>query len=243
MPEHSKREVRIFQKFLEVCPLRIDSTSVEKRDPPEPDIYCRTEEGEELAFELVEVVDPDLATKSSQQVRLERLLLDVISQDRHFKSMFGDALISVAFDPSSSMQRRRNAVTAVIEHLKELGGRPEGELELARAGLSTELTRLEVVRGDFPGPSFYVESVTSFSDPTLKTIYSKLQRDYSAAANLYLLAYFELEPMDAGTEWRSDYLHLIRQVLRGTQFHKVWLFELNSGRSLEVYSDQSGDDS
>ncbi|MDY7094986.1 MAG: hypothetical protein SX243_18590 [Acidobacteriota bacterium] len=243
MPEHSRQELRVFERFSEYCPLRIDPTSIEKREPPRPDIYCRTEDGKELAFELVEVVDRDLATATSQQLRLERLLLDAVAGDSHFRANFDDALISVVFDRSSSMQRRRNAAAAVVEYLKQLRGRPEGKLELARTALSTEITRLEVVRGDSPGPSFYVEAVTSFSDPTLKTINSKLQRDYSTPADLHLLGYFELQPMDVGTEWRPGYLRLVRQALSGSQFRSVWLFELNSGRILQVQDKHDGDNS
>lgn len=240
MPDHSRQEVAIFEQFSEACPLRIDLGSIEKREPPEPDIYCRTEEGEELAFELVEIVDSNLAATASQQQGLEELLRNSIAGDREFRTMFGDALISIAFHRHSSMQRRRNAVDAVIQYLKQLRGRPEGELEVAGTSLSAELTRLKVVRGDFQGPSFYVEAVTSFGDPTLETIDSKLQRDYPTPGYLHLLAYFEAQPMDVGTEWWPGDPGHIREALKESSFRNVWLFELNSDRLLE-FTDEAAD--
>ena len=61
--EHVKgeREMTVFLRFLEASKLPIDRNSVEKRFPPEPDIHCRhTSEGS-VAFELVELCDPNLA--------------------------------------------------------------------------------------------------------------------------------------------------------------------------------------
>ena len=56
--EHEKA---IFLRFLEASQLPIFRDSVEKRAPPEPDIHCRHESEGALAFELVELCDPNLA--------------------------------------------------------------------------------------------------------------------------------------------------------------------------------------
>ncbi len=61
--EHSKgeREVEIFLRFLEASQLPIENSTVEKRNPPEPDILCTHKSEGEIAFELVEMCDPHLA--------------------------------------------------------------------------------------------------------------------------------------------------------------------------------------
>lgn len=54
-------EIPIFQCFINRCNLSLDPTSVQKRNPPEADILCRTTEGEVIAFELVELCDSNMA--------------------------------------------------------------------------------------------------------------------------------------------------------------------------------------
>ena len=56
-----KIEVAVFLRFLEASHLLIDRNSVEKRSPPEPDILCTHQSEGAVAFELVEMCDPQLA--------------------------------------------------------------------------------------------------------------------------------------------------------------------------------------
>jgi hypothetical protein len=66
-------EVEVFRRFIVAANLPIDAGSVEKRNPPEPDIRCNDAVGGHLAFELVELCDPTLAkaiaTLSSEYIR------------------------------------------------------------------------------------------------------------------------------------------------------------------------------
>ena len=234
MPEHTQGELRVFEEFAKACPIDIELPSIEKRQPPNPDIYCRTADGAELFFELVEVVDSGVATVTSQQVRLQRQLTESAVEDKELRERFGNALIAVGFEKSLSMQRRRNAVPGVLQFLKELPAGFEGNVAPISSGLASTLSRLHVTRGNFVGPCFHVDGVTSFSDPTLETVFAKLRREYAVSAPLHLLAYFVLQPMDAGTEWNPQLEDHIRMLLRNSSFQSVWLFEWGSGRILEV---------
>ena len=61
--EHDKAsiELAVFRDFVRIAALPVDSDSVEKRSPPEPDVLCRIEGLGQVAFELVELCDPNLA--------------------------------------------------------------------------------------------------------------------------------------------------------------------------------------
>lgn len=59
--EKSVRELEIFALFALLAPIEIVPDSAIKRTPPEPDLLCRTLDGETVAFELVELCDPQLA--------------------------------------------------------------------------------------------------------------------------------------------------------------------------------------
>ncbi len=234
MPGHTQRELRVFEEFAKVCPMEIDLASIEKRHPPEPDIYCRTVEGTELLFELVEVVDSGLATVSTQQDRLQRQLEGRAVEDEELRERFSDALIALGFQRNLSTQRRRNAVPGVLQFLKKLSAGFEGKVDLVGTDLASVLTRLHVIRGDFVGPCFHVDGATSFSDPTLNTVCGKLRHEYPMSAPLHLLAYFVAQPMDAGTEWKPELEDHIRMLLGRSGFQAVWLFERGTGRIVSI---------
>lgn len=54
-------EIKVFLRFLQAVDLPITASSIEKRDPPEPDIRCVHATDGAVAFELVEICDPNLA--------------------------------------------------------------------------------------------------------------------------------------------------------------------------------------
>ena len=54
-------ELRVFADFIALARVPIQLASVEKRAPPEPDLLCRHETEGKVAFELVELCDPNLA--------------------------------------------------------------------------------------------------------------------------------------------------------------------------------------
>ena len=56
-----ERELEIFAEFVRLSGNPIHMASVAKRLPPEPDILCTHDEAGLVAFELVELCDPNLA--------------------------------------------------------------------------------------------------------------------------------------------------------------------------------------
>jgi hypothetical protein len=59
--EKGKREVAVFERFLAISHLPIDPSSIQKCAPPQPDILCRHLTEGDIAFELVELCDSNLA--------------------------------------------------------------------------------------------------------------------------------------------------------------------------------------
>ena len=54
-------EIPIFLEFIKSGLLAIDPASVQKKELPAPDILCRATNGENIAFELVEICNSNLA--------------------------------------------------------------------------------------------------------------------------------------------------------------------------------------
>jgi hypothetical protein len=66
------------------------------------------------------------------------------------------------------------------------------------------------------------------------TIADKLCRSYETKLPLELLAYFGIQPMNVGTPWAPGLERAVRARLEGSQFLRVWFFELSSGRIVVV---------
>jgi len=66
------RERAIFTECAEVAGLRVREGSVVSRPPPEPDILCEISGEGPVAFELVEIVDSDLAESVSVAIRKDQ---------------------------------------------------------------------------------------------------------------------------------------------------------------------------
>lgn len=57
----TNREIDVFHRFISASRIQIDPATIEKREPPEPDILCTHLEDGPIAFELVEICDSNLA--------------------------------------------------------------------------------------------------------------------------------------------------------------------------------------
>lgn len=84
--EHVKgeAEVAVFLRFLEASHWPIDRDSVEKRSPPEPDIWCTHQSEGAVAFELVEMCDSrfarSIARASDRYLRTSDPSANIISK-------------------------------------------------------------------------------------------------------------------------------------------------------------------
>lgn len=69
------KELEVFRRFVAICGLRVAPSSIEKRNPPEPDILCRLKGGKPIGFEMVRLVDQEkIAKRLGDKDRLERHL-------------------------------------------------------------------------------------------------------------------------------------------------------------------------
>ena len=135
MPDHSKEELEIFDRFLAACSPRLDVLNPTKRDPPEPDIHCQTADGGECYFELVQVIDQGLATGFSSQQKLQEHLEQKV-QDPEFRKKYSDAMIVLGFAESLSMRERQNLVPKILRVLMALESSFEGKVNIGETPLA-----------------------------------------------------------------------------------------------------------
>src|SRR5262245_57270826 len=119
-------ELLIFGRFVEVCGLPIARSSIEKREPPEPDIHCQFEPEGCAYFELVEIVDADLARAVGNQIKFQGRLLDAARRVQGLS----DALVFVKFVPTSTNAQRDTAVPGIAALLEGLAKGFQGDATL-----------------------------------------------------------------------------------------------------------------
>ena len=73
MDSQAKEEVMVFNKFISVYPDAINEKTIKKINPPEPDIYCELQNGQEIYFELTECVIESLVKSMAYALKKVRL--------------------------------------------------------------------------------------------------------------------------------------------------------------------------
>jgi hypothetical protein len=183
---HGLRECKIFIRFAEVCGLTVQPDSIEKRNPPEPDILCKIEGGSSVAFEMVELIDSNLAQQTYEQIKFQRLLEEAyesLPRDQHtkLKKHFENALVHVAFHPYTSSRARENIIPLVLAWLQELDLSFEGTSSpTAQSSVGKVVSKIIISRSGFIGPCFNVEAAGFFADPTLTHICHKFTKVYNS---------------------------------------------------------------
>jgi len=137
--QQSQNELKVFKKFAEVYPYSINCDSIEKRNPPEPDILCKSLDGRVIAFEVVECIDSFLASSIWNCVETTRVFYDAIEKlpndEKHrIKSKFGDVLITIVFPEDLEWVERRCLLKPIFEQLWTLEN--EKKVEEAKKSLS-----------------------------------------------------------------------------------------------------------
>lgn len=235
------REIQIFNKFVGICPYKINATSVKKENPPKPDIYCKLENGVELSFELVEFLDNSIAKMTSNQTTLKHLLDDEKNKLPSCKRMrfiqkYKHALIYIAFNKKFSLTKRKKSIPRLINFLFNLDVKEikEDEMEIAAC---PEIKWFTIRRGVFNGPMFRVEGVTSFGVSFIKKIKEKFNKNYETGNKVELLAYYALQPEISSDYWLKEMTDYIKNNIANSPFNRVWIYSYTDNEILFSYPD------
>jgi len=72
-------------------------------------------------------------------------------------------------------------------------------------------------------------------EPAKEAVSDKLHRHYPTSLPLELLAYYDTQPVLPEYCWLPDLQDLVRNLLRGSVFTRVWVFDKNRSRILFVW--------
>jgi hypothetical protein len=227
---HAERELEIFGRFLSARGMSGHTISIEKRQPPEPDILVRHVDGSVVAFELGEVLDQTYADTRSRSRDTRAALgtfFEGLPQEpkEQFQQKYHNALLFFRFSPRISLNRRRGVIRRVFEKLLAFNGDVTGEVLDGDPDLFPVLRSIRVARGRFTGPLFDVPSGGWVGDPTSLLIKKKLLKRYATPHPRELLVYHDINPMFPGEVWRARLFEALEAQPKPLPFQRIWVFD------------------
>jgi hypothetical protein len=226
-----EEEREVFLRFAKAHPSAIALKSIESRNSPEPDIYCRASEGP-IAFELVELLDSDEVRDHRRAIDLPAALRRAYGElpadhRRRVQQRVGDAQVNIVFHDTASATARERLIPKIIDFLATVDEAIEGEVPRQTWWKGTIKAMLLDRRHRLIGPLFYVSATPRCAaDPTLFRIRNKFDKVYEGKAPRELLAYYGYQCRPAPEPlWRELVEKFLRENVGASQFRRVWLFD------------------
>ena len=238
-PAQTIHEREIFETFAEACVLDIDLESIESRDPQEPDIYCRLKCGEEILFELTELIDSAhlerVALMGNTRKALAEFVKEEISREDQtaFHALYSRALLHFNFAENSKLSDRRSTFAPAIELLLRCPASLSEFVVKHDPNLTPVLEQIRVRKSRLHGPVLDVGAFGWLGDPTETAITKKLKKSYVAKAPIELLAYVDWDLLPPEGAWKES-AERAAELLEGSQFRRIWIFDTRKKEVLFV---------
>ena len=224
-------ELALFTLFADTVRLPVVPGSIESRTPPEPDIRCVLTDSGPQCFELVEVIDSDLAKAVGIQLKFQSHL-EAGATARQLKGL-SNALVFVDFSTPSTNNQKQQACDSLLDILGQLPDGVHGNIDpTGYPGLAGLVRKLRTTRGDFVGPAFQVGGAVFLSDPISDRLQEQFGKTYTTDAAVDLLAYYHMHPT-----YRAEYelpgvSDYVRDNLADSPFSRVWVFDAENRKVL-----------
>lgn len=225
--EKDLTERTVFSEFAQVSPLGIRLSSIEKRQPPEPDILCEIAGEGPVAFELTESVDSEFMRQMADWEVQSQLhnAFQHLPANVHFEleNNLQDAIVRVAFHEQASKRERGNAIPQIFERLRQIDPSFVG-VDRPQADLGRIVRYVAIVRGALRGGPHFERDISGWhGDVTLDAVKRKLGKVYNSSAPIELLVHYERSPVFSDQIW-PELRAFLEQNLRNSRFRRVWVF-------------------
>ncbi|MPY86732.1 MAG: hypothetical protein GEU99_02285 [Luteitalea sp.] len=178
-----------------------------------------------MHFELVEIVDAQLARAVADQLTFQQRL-SAATQSRELANL-GNGLVFVSFVQSSTAAHKNGAIPGLLTLLGQLPSDFRGDVAL-NGELRALIRRVRVTSGDFGGPIFKVDGATFLTDPVIEQLEGKFKKKYATTGRLELLAFYELHPTCRAEFELPVVEECVRKNLQASQFSRVWIFDVEN---------------
>ena len=181
----------LFGEFQEHCPLSI--VQFERRHPPEPDILCWLDDGFEIAYEITETIDSDLAQVQSVDYKTSQWL-GGRAQSEDLPGLKHGALIAVNFLKGTTLNARQRQTAKLFDELRRIPADFVGQWHVKDKDLRSVVRRIGIGRGSWDTVEFQVPAVAAIRDPIVEQIQKKAANKYRTHAPIHLLVYYDMQP-------------------------------------------------
>lgn len=222
------KEVQVFREFLRKSDLAFELDSIEKREPPEPDILCRSSQGEWVAFELVEVcVRENAAFMGRAPVVAELIERTYKTLSPELRAKFDDRFsgrpLSFEFGREASTNLIRDLLPRI---LSELADQPRNTDLFKFSSVANQALVGVRMRGrvdDRNRPTFNIDGFFRPDDTVVDTVASKLKKIYVTSHPIELVAHFGGHAFEGDTDsWKRSLRKTLESQSLG-RFRRVWV--------------------
>lgn len=224
----SQEELKIFRSFAKHYHYKISMDSIKKREPPEPDIFCKLTNGKKLAFELTQCLDKKIAKAPNDAITLKKkadlLIQELPEKDRNkFIDKYSNAIITINFNNKCSLIKRKNVIPDLLKYLLEAPKTINGKV--ISPINSKALEDIDIKKCSINGPIIMVPpSAVFFADPSIKVIKDKFLSSYKTPYEIELVAYYSLQPEISIDHFLGDFIDYVEKNIAKKQFERVWLY-------------------
>ena len=234
-------ELHAFRVFAAQFLLPVISESIQKRDPPEPDILCRLADGNHVAFELVEICHPKNAAfmggVGARADLIEKAYQNLPAEIKsRFDGRFVNSPLSFEFLPKASQHQISARIRGILCELMNQASSKDDDWVFstdARKVLASVRARGRV---DTPGrPSFNIAGSFAHEDVVVESVMSKLSKTYETSHPIELVAYFGGRALELSREWKESLQDILCSKGLG-QFRRIWILGSSEVKFVYPYS-------
>lgn len=236
--QQTARELEVFARFISIARLPIDPDSVQKCDPPAPDILCHHDTDGPLAFELTELINHKFSERLWRQSDTQGVLVTAYEQlsapDKlRFDQHFGNTNFYFKFLPGTTTSKVRGNIADLFGELANLSDGFEGVNHFHSKSLSKVVESVSVSRGGFNGPIFSVENIGGLGDSVVPAIQNKLGKTYQSDHPIELLGYLDLAATFPPQLWQGPAYAFFAGLSNLGPFRRIWIVDIRN-ESVEI---------
>ena len=220
------------KKFVKASGLHVVHDTVQKKEPPEPDIGCSLADRDTVGFELCEAVDSDLARSVDLSISVKtdmRSYFDSFpsNEKEQFKKMYGNADIYFKFKSDLTKNQILGSFPDIFRFLLSLDEKVVDDIDKALPNFPVVCHRITIYRGCFIGPMFNRSNAMHISTGVVEVFESKFRKNYNCSYPVELIIHSDTQTLSPFQLWIEKARGYIKENLLNSPFRRVWIFDLH----------------
>jgi len=235
-PDQKARELAVFRGFARASLRLARRKSIRQEEPPQPDIICKPLFRRTVGYELVEVLDQDMARRLGSALDAKKELLDtyLTLPEAEQGRLRGRSLL-VTFHDDASTRKRLDAVPDLLAVVGSSAPDHAGKLGVP-SSLKAVVKYIDLQPNDLPHPIMDVSSFSRHGDPVLERIAGKFDnKTYEFDGPLELVVYYDLQDSLPIELQRERVTLFVKAQLPASAFRRVWVYSHRERRILLAF--------